>query len=236
MEKDMESTVQDLSAKRFDWGGLPAWYLPNYWGVGTLKVAGPTLVNSLHAAMDAADHIRAIDQIVPVKVQYAHGPTIQGDQLRSEMEQVRNAISMVLSFIKEMSPSDIENHSYPLEREWRIVSGMNLTGQPSAYRQLTDAEKEKLCTTRPAWRKQRESSDVNISSRYGAAAIVDSFQFFNGLSDRATVAQCIATILVPDQSEAQWAQTFIINHANRFSKSAPPRVVIFPRPRHTSVV
>jgi|SRR5271168_1153034 len=26
-----------------DWGGLPAWYLPNYWGNKTLKVVGQRL-------------------------------------------------------------------------------------------------------------------------------------------------------------------------------------------------
>jgi len=216
-----------------DWGGLPVWYLPNYWSDVTLKIAGGLFVNSLHAAMHAADHFRVVTQElakqnISVTVNYAHGPTVGSEQLVKEMEQVKNAVYTVLSFIKEMSPSDVENHSYLLEREWRLVSGMNRTDQTPAYRQLTSAEKETLCATKPAWRKPRESSDVNISSRYGTAPVIDSFQFFNGLPHRATVAQSIDTILVPDESEARWVEKFVIDQPRLFVESAPPRIVIFP--------
>jgi hypothetical protein len=216
-----------------DWGGLPAWYLPNYWSDITLKIAGGVLVNSLHAAMHAADHLRAITeelakQNIPVTVNYSHGPTVGPDQLVKEMEQVKNAVYTVLSFIKEMSPNNVENHSYLLEREWRLVSGMTRTDQTLPYRQLTCAEKEKLCTMKPAWRKPRESSDVNISSRYRTVPIIDSFQFFNGLPRRLTVAQSIDTILVPDEHEARWVEKFVVDHPRLFVESAPPRIIIFP--------
>lgn len=216
-----------------NWGGLPAWYVPNYWDNSTLKIAGPVLVNGLHAAMLAADHLRAITQAlaekgVPLTVNYNHGPTLGGEQLIGEMEKVKNAVYTVLSFIKEMSPRVVEDHSYLLEREWRIVSGIDFNGQPAAYRSLTDDEKAKLCTTKPAWGKQRQSLDNNISSRYGMGAVVDSFRFFNGLPNQATVAQRIDTILVPDESEARWVQNFVAGHNHVFAESTP-EVTVFPR-------
>jgi hypothetical protein len=76
-----------------DWGGLPAWYLPNYWGDKSLKIAGPVLVNGLHAAMDAAQHLQVLAaefkaKGVPFTVTYRHGPTMQADQLVNELQQV----------------------------------------------------------------------------------------------------------------------------------------------------
>jgi hypothetical protein len=82
-----------------DWGGLPAWYLPNYWGNKTLKVAGPVLVNGLHAAMDATQHLQVLAaefnaKGIPLTVTYKHGPTMAADQLVKEMQQVVDSIFM----------------------------------------------------------------------------------------------------------------------------------------------
>jgi hypothetical protein len=64
-------------------------------------------------------------------------------------------------------------------------------------------------------------------ARYGVAPVVDSFQYFNGLPGKATVAELIDTILVPDESEAQWVETFIAGHASHFGTSAP-KIITFP--------
>jgi Putative abortive phage resistance protein AbiGi, antitoxin len=213
-----------------DWGGLPAWYLPNYWGE-TLKVVGPVLVNGLHAAMDAAGQFEAlakelIAKDVPLSVMYQHGPTVQADQLVTEMQHVRNSIFMVLSFIKEMSPRSIEDHSYLFEREWRIVGGFALAGRPPC-RALTQDEKNSLCSRKPMWGEKRESKDINISSRYGGAPVIDSFLYFNGMSGRQTIAQLIDTILVPDEAEARWVKTFLVEHADYFG-TVKPNIIIFP--------
>ena len=215
-----------------DWGGLPAWYLPNYWGDKTLKVAGPILVNGLHAAMDAAEHLRVLAvefeaKGVPFTLTYKHGPTIKAEQLVDEMQQVAHLIFMVLSFIKEMSPQSAEDHSYLFEREWRLVAGFGFAGQPSPFRTLTLEEKVALCARRPVWREKRQPHDINITARYGETPVIDSFQYFNGLPGRATVAQLIDTILAPDDSEAQWVRNFVAEHASHFGASVP-KVVTFP--------
>jgi hypothetical protein len=215
-----------------DWGGLPAWYLPNYWGDKTLKVAGPVLVNGLHAAMDAAEHLRVLAvefgaKGVPFTVTYKHGSTMKADQLVNEMQQVAHSIFMVLSFIKEMSPQSAEDHSYLFEREWRLVAGLGLAGQPSPFRALTPEEKDALCARRPVWREKRQSRDINITARYGDTPVIDSFQYFNGLPGQETVAQLIDTVLVPDESEAQWVRNFVAGNAGHFGASVP-KVVTFP--------
>jgi hypothetical protein len=61
-----------------DWGGLPAWYLPNYWSDKTLKLTGPMLVNGLHAAQNAVSHLKVLtkallEKNVPISVKYEHG-------------------------------------------------------------------------------------------------------------------------------------------------------------------
>jgi hypothetical protein len=215
-----------------DWGGLPAWYLPNYWGDKTLKVAGPALVNGLHAAMDAAEQLRALAaefkaKGVPLTVTYEHGPSVAADQLVNEMQQVTHSIFMALSFVKEMSPWSAEDHSYLFEREWRLVAGFGLTGQPSRFRKLTPEEKDALCARRPVWREKRQSQDINITARYGQTPVIDSFQYFDGLPGKETVAQLVDTILVPDESEAQWVADFVDGHASYFGGNSP-KVITFP--------
>ena len=125
------------------------------------------------------------------------------------MEKTSNLIFMVLSFIKEMSPQAAEDHSYLFEREWRIVFGFGLAGQPSAFRALTQGEKGSLCARRHAWREGRQSEDINITARYATTPVIDSFQYFNGLPGKETVAQLMDTILVPDEFEACWVRNFV---------------------------
>jgi hypothetical protein len=215
-----------------DWGGLPAWYLPNYWSDKTLKVAGPVLVNGLHAAMRAALHLQVLAaefkaKGVPFTVTYKRGPTMQTDQLVNEMRRVMDSMFMVLSFIKEMSPQSSEDHSYLFEREWRLVAGFGFAGQPSAFRTLTLDEKDALCARRPVWREKRQSQDINITAEYGDAPVIDSFQYFNGLPGKETVARLIDTILVPEEAEALWVKKFVAEGARQFGGSGP-KVITFP--------
>ena len=136
-------------------------------------------------------------------VTYKHGSTMQADQLVTEMQHVAHSVFMVLSFIKEMSPQSAEDHSYLFEREWRLVAGFGLAGQqPSAFRALSQDEKDALCARRPVWRDKRQSQDINITARYGETPVIHSFQYFNGLPGKETVARLIDTILVPDEFEA----------------------------------
>jgi hypothetical protein len=92
---------------------------------------------------------------------------------------------------------------------------------------LTSDEKDDLCASRPIWREKRQSQDINITARYGKTPVVDSFQFFNGLPGKETVAQLIDTILVPDESEAKWVRKFVAERTCQFEASGP-KVITFP--------
>lgn len=215
-----------------DWGGLPAWYLPNHWGNDTLKSVGSVLVNGLHAARDTASQLQAIVKEfsakgIPFTLKYEHGPNLEGDRLTKEVGKVADTVNLVLSFIKEMSPSPVEDCSYLMEREWRIVYGIDLAGKPSAYRVLTLEEKNKLCAQNPGWRENRRSEDINITSRFGSAPVIDSFRYFNGIPEKATVAQHIDTIIVPDQTEKSWVEDFVDQKPDLLCGNRP-KVVIFP--------
>lgn len=215
-----------------NWGGLPAWYLPNYWSNESLKVVGPVLVNSLHAAMDGVRQFQALarDLVakgIPITVQYVHGTPVSGERLVTEMDNVANALFCVLSFIKEMSPPSAEDYSYLFEREWRLISGFGLAGRAPTSRPLTSEEKEILCSHNPAWRAPRQSQDINITARYGAGPVVDSFQYFNGIPGQGTVTELIDTVLVPNKKEAQWVASYVADNHSLFGRNMP-RVVVFP--------
>ena len=119
------------------------------------------LVNGLHAAMDAAQHLQVLAaefeaKGIPFTVTYKHGPTLQSYQLVNEMQRVAYSVFMVLSFIKEMSTQSAEDHSYLFERERRLVAGFGFAGKPSAFRTLIH-EKDALCARRSVWREKRQS-------------------------------------------------------------------------------
>jgi hypothetical protein len=215
-----------------DWGGIPAWYLPNFWSNDNFKSLGSVVVNGLHAAKDAASHfqtlIRELHSVgTSISIKHEQGPTLEGDRLVQEMGKVADAVYLVLSFIKEMSPSSSEDYSYLQEREWRLVNALEIAGRPSSFRVLNQEEKELLCAQRPIWRESRRSEDINIIARFGTAPVIDSFRYFNGISGKATVAQNIDTIIVPDQTEKEWGEEFVSTNPHLFCGNRP-KVVIFP--------
>jgi hypothetical protein len=48
-----------------DWGGLPAWYLPNHPGNETLKELAAEIIRGLHASAIAIDNFQAIARDLP---------------------------------------------------------------------------------------------------------------------------------------------------------------------------
>jgi hypothetical protein len=153
--------------------------------------------------------------------------SVSDEQFVCELSEPHHAIFAVLSFIKEMSPQTSEDHSYLFEREWRIVEGFGLAGQPPAFRELTQDEKRVLCLGNPRWEARRESQDVNITARYSAAPVIESFLYFNGLPGQPSVAQLIETFLVPDEAEAQWVSNFVAENKTLFGERKPT-ISLFP--------
>jgi hypothetical protein len=98
-----------------NWGGCPAWYLPNHFSDAGLKSAGSSLVHELHAAMAALEGYEGLIQtfeafkaqgvaVPDIKI----GNSVNADQLSgipliNWIRRGELAVSRCLSFIKEMS-------------------------------------------------------------------------------------------------------------------------------------
>lgn len=215
-----------------EWGGLPAWYMPNHWDENSLKSVGPALVNGLHAAKDAAAQFKAVVEGleakgIPMRVDYKLGGTVSGATLAKQLDDTVNALFMMLSFIKEMSPISDEDYRYLYEREWRLVAGFQLKGYSPPCVPLTPSQKEALCLHRPEWTQKRTSSDANIAARFPDTPVVDSFEYFNGIPGLQTVAQSIHSVLVPTPEEAVWLSDFLSKNAAMFGASLP-EIIVFP--------
>jgi hypothetical protein len=122
----------------------PADFEPQY------AVIRRVVANADHQAKDAASQFRAVADVciangIKLDVKYEQGGTLAAPELVKQLEGTVNALTMVLSFIKEMSPSDAEDHRYLYEREWRIVSGFLLKGYDAPCKPLNVELKEVLC-------------------------------------------------------------------------------------------
>jgi hypothetical protein len=225
-----------------EWGGCPAWYLPNHAGTTSLKEMGPALVRGFHASAVAIADLEALVRDIPAQLKqhipekylsrdfeiglnFTHGNPLRGAALLNWLEQNREVIYHPLSYVKELSPRDIEDYRYLYEREWRIVDGAQYKGK-SVCRPLTDTEVTQLAIGRPAWLEKLVSSDINVTIRYPNSRIIDHFRFFNGIG-ADTVAQRIDTILVPDRAAKRYVKTFIKRNRAAF-KDGGPRIRLFP--------
>jgi hypothetical protein len=224
-----------------DWGGCPAWYLPNHPGNRSLKESGAEVIRGLHASAVAIDNMRALVRDVPAalkqhipeqylsrefdfEVKFTHGPALKGPSLLAWITQSELSLRRTLSFVKELSPRDVEDFRHLYEREWRIVDGLSLRGG-AVFHSLTDAEKLELCNIRNAWGEKIKSEDINVQLRYGDTRLVDHFRYFNGVDQ--PVAQMIEAILVPDQAAKRHVQNYIDAHRAIFRPDGP-RVQLFP--------
>lgn len=224
-----------------DWGACPAWYLPNHPGDRSLKESGAEVIRGLHASAVALDNMRALVRDTPpmlkqhipeqylsrefdFQVKFSHGPVLKGPSLVEWITQSELSLRRTLSFVKELSPSDAEDFRYLYEREWRIVDGLGLKGNPVCH-PLTDPEKLALCDVRSAWAEKIKSHDINVQLRYGDTRLIDHFRYFNGVD--CPVSQLIEVILVPDHSAKRHVQNYIDAHRDAFGTDGP-RVQLFP--------
>lgn len=225
-----------------EWGGCPVWYLPNHASTDSLKEMGAAIVRGFHASVVAVNDLQAVVRDIPAQLKqhvpekylsrdfeiilnFTHGSPLKGRALQRWLEQNSNSLYHALSYVKELSPRDVEDYRYLYEREWRIVDGAEYKGTP-VCRSLTSAEVTELGAARPAWLGQLVSSDVNVTARYPSSRIIDHFRFFNGIGTR-TVAQMIDTILVPDRVASKYIKGVIKDNPTLF-KPGGPRVRLFP--------
>jgi hypothetical protein len=151
-----------------------------------------------------------------IYLDFTHGQRLSGEALQKWLERNKQVMYQILSNVKEMSPTDIEDYRYLNEREWRVVAGAGFQGS-EVCRVLTDQEKSELGTLRPAWLEELRSTDINIQIRYPSARIIDHFRFFNGISGK-TVSQMIDVILVPDWRAKREVGKYIKQHPSAFKQ------------------
>jgi hypothetical protein len=224
-----------------DWGGCPAWYLPNHPGKSSLKECGAEAVRSLHSSAVALDQMRAFVRDIPpvlkkhipekylsrdfdFEVKFTHGTPLKGQSLLDWITRSELSLRRTLSFVKELSPSDVEDFRYLYEREWRIVDGVGLPGKV-IFSALTDAEKSALCKVRNAWGEKIKSEDINVQLRAGDTRLVDHFRYFNGID--LPVSRLIEVVLVPDRAAKRGIETYIAANRARFRQGGP-KVELFP--------
>jgi hypothetical protein len=230
-----------------DWGGLPAWYLPNHPGNETLKESAAEIIRGLYASALANENMQIIARDLPkmlkqhipeeflsktfeINLSSRHGPTLSGEKLQNWLGRNIQVMHHILASIKEMSPTDVEDFRHLNEREWRIVAGASIPGE-EVCRRLTDDEKEEFGRIRPEWLRELKTSDINVQVRYPPSRVIDHFHFFRGLKT-TSVSQMIDTILVPDTAAKRWMKKYIAKHSSAF-RPGGPRVRLFPstRPR-----
>lgn len=157
-------------------------------------------------------------------VQFTHGPELRGPSLIDWITQSENSLRRTLSFVKELSPRDVEDFRYLYEREWRIVDGLAFRDK-IVFRPLTDVEKAALCYVRSSWGEKIKSDDINVQLRYGDTRLVDHFRYFNGIDH--PISQSIEVILVPDDAARCRVQSYVDAHRSAFHSDGP-RVLLFP--------
>jgi hypothetical protein len=159
-----------------------------------------------------------------VILNFTHGTPLSGVALQQWLERNKQVMYHILSYIKEMSPSEVEDYQYIGERVWRIVAGANFDGG-EVCRTLTDDEKRELGQARSRWLKELTTSDINVQVRYQPSSIIDHFRFFNGIKS-VPISRMIDTILVPDISAWRWVRNYVTTNASLFRPGGPPGSIV----------
>jgi Putative abortive phage resistance protein AbiGi, antitoxin len=217
------------------WGGNPVFYVPNHIDGPVTSVMGGLIYGLFQAAgwVDVLEHFCSggLQPLmrpdifgtndIPLTVD---GQDFRGERRREFLYRGRDAIEQLLSFVKQMSHSDINDYSYLYEREWRIVTGISVNGQ-SLARELTAGEKTELCGRQPRWRQPLELRGRPLYHR-DHAAMIDLFRMFNGLGE-STVSKGITDILVPNDNMMERIQNYIAEHPQMFA-AVKPSVNVLP--------
>lgn len=214
------------------WGGLPAWYLPNHPGKDSLQERGIAFVRGLRNAdfaiallqmlFDAwkQHKLEAYDFFKTVNINHKQ---LTVDEVQELMASAKGVVNNLSSFIKEMSPSESDDHSYIYEREWRIVSGMEIEGK-SIFRALTSKEKTELARARPDWAKAMMPTTLLPNHIYPTEPMLDKFHYFNGIPGGSTVSQAVEVIYVPDFDFKEKVESYVNGNTGRFNPKVEVRV------------
>ncbi len=207
------------------WGGLPVWYLPNHYHLGTMTDAAAAFLYSID---DALKWIPLLPELLEQtgRSLTRNGQPTPVSRTREEAEAIKQSVLRMVSFLKEMSSKTEDDHQYLYEREWRIVRGALLPESGDPCRELTEAERQELLARRPEWGEPMEANDPRVTHQLTGKPLIDSFHFFNGLPGQKTVSQAIEVILAPDSQFADCVRKYVEEHPQRFREARPQVEVI----------
>ncbi|MCW3110091.1 MAG: hypothetical protein JWQ09_4597 [Segetibacter sp.] len=201
-----------------DWGGNPVIYLPNHSSVGSLNEQGAALVFWLNHGAAFLDILQKFILDNQIKLKFLE-KDLSPSEARDKIEGSRQTIYHILSLIKEMSSGNEEDYRYLYEREWRIVSGMNLGGGKNLYKNLSHSEKAELIALVPDWGRPIQTNDPQISKLLSNELLIDTFCFFNGINE--PVSKKIEVIFVPNEKFKIRVVSFIENNKKSFMDGGP---------------
>lgn len=199
-----------------NWGGFPVFYLPNHAQFGTLQEGAAGMLYYLDLATALLqvfpDFLKANNTRVNI-----YGKSLDFSESAQTVELCRQSIYHFMSYIKEMSGKESDDHRFLYEREWRLVSGIsNALGNP--FRSLTPEEQNELCAAVPNWKEPLKWPNGYVPN---SEPLVNSFHFFNGVPGKETVAQLVEVIIVPNKVFADRVQNFVKQHKNIFRPDGP---------------
>ena len=198
------------------WGGLPVLYLPNHAHPGTLQEGAAAMLYYLELGTALLQTLPKFFMANQTTVD-VYGRTLDKPEAERTVELSRQSIYHIMSYVKEMSGKDADDHRFLYEREWRLVSGIS-NSLGDAFRILTPDEREELCTMVPSWRDPLQRSDGHIPT---PEPLVNSFHFFNGIPGQKTVAQLAEVIIVPTAQLANRVQVYVSQHEDLFRPGGP---------------
>ncbi len=203
-----------------EWGGLPVFYLPNHFDTSTFKRHASYILLGLSQSVCILDKMRKLVNGGKVTLT-EDGCDLSLPDAQGKLEQIRNSILHLVSFVKEMSHADNEDYAYLYEREWRIISGTRSGKLGNPFVPLNDEQKRRLVCEHPEWGEPLKAERPEVSNQPSDEPMINSFCFFNGIPGRDTVAQKIRSIIAPDEDMVRKVNVYIEAHQDRFRDGSP---------------
>jgi hypothetical protein len=212
------------------WGAVPVLYLPNHPRRDTLQEAPISMLRDIQRARVSLDTYLAVleelDRPERMKLSVKFDTkTLKGEELREYVRCARDSILHFLSYVKVMSSREEDDQFFLREREWRIVSGVVISGE-DPFLELDDSTKAALLGKRPDWGEPPDTGDPNVGKGDPSERLVDRFRFFNGMRSTGSVCQNASQIIVPGMNDLERVREFIKTRAELFGTKVP-RVVLF---------
>ena len=208
-----------------EWGGCPVWYLPNGATQGTQDSRAAMLILILERLREFLRYAASQPAVLA-----GFGQSLPPETPRPPpLPQMDEAVQLLLSHVKQMSPLGSDDMSFLYEMEWRIVAGPTCLGLDAdkVFRPLTRDEKCELVAKKRAWGEPVRAGEPQIDERMeDRERMVNEFKWFNGLPGNDSVAKRIETIHVPTETLKKKVASYLDKERERFGPELPSVEVV----------